>query len=118
MMNARIGNLLVLVAVLTTVNYQAARGAGDKQEKSYRTTLTIKGMHCGSCAKKVSVKLKQVKGVGKVTIDPKKGLGVIEPKNVKQPPSPRAQWEAVEKAGFKTVRLAGPFGKFDKKPRF
>ena len=117
-MNARIGSLLVLVAVLITACYQAAQAAGEKHQKSYRTTLTIKGMHCGSCAKKVAAKLKQVKGVGKITIDPKKGLGVIEPKNVKQPPSPRAQWEAVEKAGFKTVRLAGPFGKFDKKPRF
>jgi hypothetical protein len=66
----------------------------------------------------VTAKLKLVKGVGKITIDAKKGVGVIEPKNAKRPPSPRAQWEAVEKAGFKTVRLAGPFGKFKKKPRF
>jgi len=117
-MNARIGSLLVLAALLTTAGYQAAQAAGEKQQKSYRTMLTIKGMHCASCAKKVTAKLKQVKGVGKITIDPKKGLGFIEPKNVKQPPSPRAQWEAVEKAGFKTLRLAGPFGKFNKKPRF
>ncbi len=117
-MNVRIGSFLILVALLATVSFQAAQAAGEKQEKASRTTLTIKGMHCGSCAKKLTAKLKQVAGVGKITIDPKKGLGVIEPKNPRQPPSPRAQWEAVEKAGFKTVRLAGPFGKFDKKPRF
>jgi copper chaperone CopZ len=117
-MNARIGSLLVMVAALTAASTQAAQVTGEKKEKSYRTTLTIKGMHCGSCAQKVTAKLKLVKGVGKITIDAKKGVGVIEPKNAKRPPSPRAQWEAVEKAGFKTVRLAGPFGKFKKKPRF
>ena len=117
-MNVRIGSLLVLVAVLTTAGYQAAQAAGENKEKSYQTTLTIKGMHCSSCAKKVTAKLKQVKGVGKVTVDSKKGVGIIQPKEVKKLPSPRAQWEAVEKAGFKTVRLEGPFGKFDKKPRF
>ena len=117
-MNFRIGSLMALVVIVTAAGYQTAWAASDKKEKSPQTTLTIKGMHCGSCAKKVTAKLQLVKGVGKVTVDPKKGVGIVQPKNAKKPPSPRAQWEAVEKAGFKMVKLDGPFGKFDKKPRF
>jgi len=107
-----------MVAILVVASTQSAQAAGKKQDKSMRTTLTIKGMHCPSCAKKLAARLKKIAGVGKISIDPKKGLAVVEPKNSRQPPSPRAQWAAVEKSGFKMVRLAGPFGNFKKKPKF
>ena len=117
-MNVKMFSWLVVFSLLSAVAQQGTRAEDQQQEKPAYTVLTIKGMHCGSCANRITKAMQKVKGVAKVTIDVKKGIGVVLPQDPKKLPSPRAQWEAVEKAGFQTALLVGPYGKFDKKPRF
>jgi len=117
-MNVKIFGLLVVFSMATAVAYQGAHAEDQKKGKPSHTIITIEGMHCGSCANRITKALQKVKGVGKVSISAKKGQGVVLAKDPKKLPSPRAQWEAVEKAGFHTALLIGPYGKFDKKPRF
>ena len=73
-------------------------------------------MHCGDCAQKIANKLYTVKGVSKVTANLKTGIAYVTPAD-KKTLSPRALWEAVEKAEFSPVKLEGPSGKFTKKPK-
>ena len=117
-MNVKMLSWLVVFSLLTAVAHQEARAENQQKKKPSYTILTIKGMHCASCANRITKAMQKVKGVAKVTIDVKKGVGVVLPQDPKKLPSPRAQWEAVEKAGFHTALLVGPYGKFDKKPRF
>ena len=79
------------------------------------TAITVEKMHCMSCAGKMADELYTVAGVAKVSADVKaKRLTVTtKPGAV---PSPRALWEAIEKAGYKPTRLEGPGGKFAAKP--
>ena len=81
------------------------------------TTIAIKGMHCQGCASKVAARLKEVPGVANANVDAMQGMAIVHPGG-RKPPSPRAQWEAVELAGFKPVQLAGPYGTFTSKPQF
>ena len=80
------------------------------------TTLTIPGMHCNGCAKKLANKLVEVEGVAKAEAD-------VEAKTIKVTPkanvalSPKALWEAVEKAEQKPTKLEGPSGTFTAKPK-
>lgn len=78
--------------------------------------LTVKGMHCAGCAKKIAGKLTAVSGVEQAQADVPKSLFVVTPAE-HQTPSPKALWEAVEKAGYATVKLEGPGGTFTKKPK-
>ena len=80
------------------------------------TTITIEGMHCQGCAKKVASRLKAVAGVEDVRIDVESGLAVAVPFH-DETVSPRALWEAVQKSRYSPVRLEGPSGTFTKKPR-
>lgn len=80
------------------------------------TVLTVKGMHCAGCAKKIAGKLKSVRGVELVTADVPKSYFVVTPAE-DESPSPKALWEAVEKAGYTAVKLEGPSGTFNKKPK-
>jgi copper chaperone CopZ len=79
------------------------------------TTLTIKGMHCGGCALKVAGKLQAVQQVQRATVNHQTGRATITAK-VNQAVSPRALWEAVERAGYTPTQLAGPSGTYTKKP--
>jgi Cu+-exporting ATPase len=80
------------------------------------TTITIPGMHCGGCAKKVATKLVEVQGVAKAEPN-------VEAKTIKVTPranvvlSPKALWEAVEKADQEPKKLEGPSGTFTSKPK-
>lgn len=80
------------------------------------TVLTVKGMHCAGCAKKIAGKLTAVPGVEGVEADVPKSYFVVTPA-VERTPSPKALWEAVEKAGYTAVKLEGPSGTFTKKPK-
>lgn len=80
------------------------------------TTIVVDDMHCGSCAKKIAAQLYAVPGVVEVRADVKKNLAFVVPQKRKSP-SPRQMWEAVEKAGFKTVKMIGPGGTYSTKPR-
>jgi len=72
-------------------------------------------MHCDACAKKIAGKLYLLKGVKEVRAELKSNTAYVvaqQNKNI----SPKAIWEAVEKAGFKVVKLNGPAGLFKTKP--
>ena len=77
--------------------------------------IPVAGMDCGGCAKKVAAKLTAVAGVAKAEAD-------VEAKTIKVTPkggevvSPKALWEAVEKAEQTPTKLEGPSGVFTKKP--
>lgn len=83
--------------------------------QSQQTVIEVKDMHCGHCARKIAGKLYAVSGVVEVRTNVKKNLAYVKPGQNKVL-SPRALWEAVEKAKFTPVRLAGPNGTFSEKP--
>jgi copper chaperone CopZ len=80
------------------------------------TTITIPDMHCMGCAKKMANKLYEVPSVAKVQANVEATTLTVTPK-AQQAPSPRALWEAVEKAGYKPSKLHGPSGTFTEKPK-
>lgn len=80
------------------------------------TTISVQGMHCAGCASKVAGNLQAVAGVTKAEVDATKAVAIVVPKS-NAAPSPRALWEAVEKAGYKPTKLVGPAGTFTAKPK-
>lgn len=80
------------------------------------TTITIQGMHCAMCAKKITQKLKVVSNVADVKIDVESSLATVSPQKGKSA-SARTLWEAVEAAGYKPTKLRGPDGTFTSKPK-
>ena len=93
-----------------------AAGTVQAADQTKNTTIVIKGMHCQGCVKKVVAQLQKVPGVAAANADAKRGLAAAAPIEAQRLPSPRAQWEAIEKAGFTPVALYGPFGTFKQKP--
>ncbi len=85
-------------------------------EAVLETSVTIEGMHCAVCAKKVTKKLTSVSNVKSASADPEKGTAVIVPADGKDV-SPKSLWEAVESAGYKPTGLKGPAGTFTSKPK-
>lgn len=79
-------------------------------------TINVQGMHCAGCASKVTRNLQAIEGVQKAQVDAAKALAVISA-SPEAAPSPRALWEAVEKAGYKPTKLVGPAGTFTTKPK-
>ncbi len=79
------------------------------------TAITVENMHCMSCARKMADQLYAVPGVASVSADVKASRLTVGPKAGEQP-SPRALWEAIEKAGYKPTQVEGPAGKFTTKP--
>jgi Cu+-exporting ATPase len=80
------------------------------------TTLTIPSMDSPNCAKKVAAKLSEVPGVAKVETDPDTGTVKVTPQ-AKAVLSPKALWEAAEKAKYKPTKLEGPGGTFTERPK-
>lgn len=79
------------------------------------TKIAVDGMTCAGCAKTVGKAVSAVEGVESAVADVKtKTLTVTAKKGAS--PSPRAMWEAVEKAGYAPTRIEGAAGTFDKKP--
>lgn len=103
---------LALNLGLTTASSESAVAADAK----LITSISIEGLHCAACAKKVEGKLKAVREVATVKIDVKAGIATVTAK-VDQSLSPRAMWEAVEKAGYMPTQLDGPSGSFTEKPK-
>jgi len=102
---------LVLLCLLLTGSIVPA-----SEPATVETTVTIEGMHCQGCAKKVASRLKAVAGVQNVRIDAESGLAVVVPL-ADETVSPRALWEAVQKSHYSPVRLEGPSGTFTRKPK-
>ena len=78
-----------------------------------QTTITISDLDCPSCAKKVAAKLSEVPGVEKVETDVDSQTAKV---TAKATVSPKALWEAVEKAKKTPAKIEGPGGTFTKKP--
>ena len=83
-MNAFTTLLMMFVALASILSSSELRAADTKT-----TTITVKGMHCGGCAKKVAAKLKAVPGVDNVNVDASTSQASLTPQGNKVP-SPRA----------------------------
>ena len=79
------------------------------------TTITL-DLHCAGCAKKVETQLATVPGVATISSDVKAKTVTVTGKP-EAAVSPRALWEAVEKAGKTPTKLRGPSGTFTAKPQ-
>ncbi len=79
------------------------------------TTITVPDMHCISCAKQMATHLYQVPGVATVQANVPATTLIVNP-HPSRVLSPKALWEAVEKAGYRPSRLQGPNGIFSSKP--
>lgn len=112
------GNLLYVPLLLAAIlaQPQIVSAKDEKPRKKTQTQIVVKDMHCAACAKKIARKLYAVKGVKGVRAVMKTHTATVTPETGKQP-SPRALWKAVEKAGFKPVKLVGPLGEFKKTPK-
>ncbi len=89
--------------------------SSEAADAPQETRIAIKGMHCPACAKKVRLKLKAMTRVKSAQVDPKTGVATVVAAEGKEL-SPRALWEAVEKAGYQPTELTGPSGEFKEKP--
>ncbi len=107
--------LCVALAALAALAWLPAAGTAEPVPPAV-TTITVAKMHCGGCAKKIANKLRGVAGVAGVRTDVKAATATVAAQ-AGHAPSPRALWEAVEKAGHKPVRLDGPAGTFTAKPQ-
>src|SRR3954452_3945228 len=74
------------------------------QAPTKTTVIFIEDLDCPSCAKNVEKAVATVTGVASVKTDVEKETATITPEADKTI-SPRALWEAVEKAGFKPLKL-------------
>ena len=103
----------VVASVLAWMMAYAAIGSAAETPSS--TVVSIKGMHCVSCANKVTKKLLAVPNVKSASVDPEKGSAIVVTADGKEL-SPKAVWEAVEGAGYQPTELKGPAGTFKTKP--
>lgn len=93
----------------------AAPPAPPVRADAATSTIAVDGMTCAGCAKTVGKAVSAVEGVESAVADVKtKTLTVTAKKGAT--PSPRAMWEAVERAGYTPTRIAGAAGTFEKKP--
>ena len=104
--------LMAVVAVLLLAVAADTRAADPKPAT---TTLTVPELDCPSCAKKLAAKLVAVPGVAKAEPDVEAKVVKVTHKDGEKL-SPKALWEASEKAGFDPTKLAGPDGTFTTKP--
>lgn len=110
-MNKRMNRVLALAIALTTAATMQLQAADAKP-----TIITIGNMHCAGCAKKITDQLNTVVGVAKAEADLTAKTVKITPKAAATL-SPKALWEAVEKADKTPTKLDGPGGKFTEKPK-
>lgn len=94
----------------------AAGTAGQPAGPATKTiSLVVDDLTCAGCAKSVAKAVAAVAGVEAATADLKTKTLSVTPQAGKKP-SAKALWEAVEKAGYKPTKLAGPDGTHEKKP--
>ena len=103
----------MVIAALTVV----ALGGVLQASSPTQTTIAIADLHCMGCAKKVAAQVYQVPGVATVQANVQARTITVTPQ-AQAVLSPRALWEAVEKAGKQPVQLQGPSGTFTAKPQF
>lgn len=101
----------VIAALITTVFGTSHATAAETSS----TSITIEGMHCAGCAKKIATRLRAVSGVADAQVSVETGTASVTAKD-KSNVSPRTLWETIEKAGYTPTKLVGPSGSFTKKP--
>jgi len=102
---------LVLCAIGLTSTVHAA-----PNQVSSESTITMTGLHCSSCSKKVKTKLEMVANVKVADVNHKTGVAKVTAKDGANP-SPKLLWEAVEQADAKPTKLESPEGVFTSKPK-
>jgi copper chaperone CopZ len=105
--------LVLTVFAVALAGFNSSR---TQATETQATTITIQGMHCGGCAAKATRHLQTVEGISTAQADAGQANAIVTPKT-NAVPSPRALWEAVEKAGYKPTKLIGPSGTFTEKPK-
>ena len=110
-MKLRTEYAIVLAIGLALVATTQIRAADAKP-----TVITVSNIHCAGCAKKVTDQLATVAGVAKTEADVTAKTVKITPK-ANATLSPKALWEAVEKADKTPTKLEGPSGTFTAKPK-
>ena len=101
-----------VVAIFAVLAIASVGWAADPEP----TTITVKGMHCAGCAKKLVKQLKEIKGVKDVKAEVEHEKLIVQ-SPLRKGPSGRAMWEAIEKAGYEPVKIVGPGGTFEEKPK-
>lgn len=102
--------LFAVLAALPTV------GSAQTQAPANQYSIRVTDMHCANCARKIAGKLLAVQGVQSVRTSVATHTATVTARSSQQP-SNKALWEAVEKSGFKPVKLTTPSGEFTEKPK-
>ncbi len=89
---------------------QPKNSTDGKEEKEMKKIIEIEGMHCSHCAKSVEDELLAVNGVKKAKADPEKKSAVV---TLSQDITDEELFKAVEKAGFKPIKVEIKKGLFD-----
>ena len=103
-----------LLFVALCVGYLGITNAASP--KPVATTITIDGEMCAGCLAKLKREIVTVSGVAGVDGNVEKKTVTVQSKP-RITLSPKALWEAVEKAGKKPAKLTGPSGSFTSKPK-
>jgi len=103
----------LMMAAFVAMTLVRSTQAGDTTPYA---TISVDGMHCGMCAKKVVGNLQKVSGVAKADANVEQKVVTVAIKN-KSAISPKAMWEAVEAAGYKPTKLVTPQGEYKVKPK-
>jgi copper chaperone CopZ len=93
----------------------AAVGQQPQPQQQYAAVLVTKNMCCAHESVPAIKELSRVPGIGRVTADHEKRTLLIAPR-ANTAPSPRAIWEAAERAKIEPIQLATPQGVFKSKP--
>ena len=93
----------------------SAVGQQPQQPQQYAAILVTKNMCCAHESVPAIKELSRVPGIGRVTADHEKRTLLISPKPGVAP-SPRAIWEAAERAKIEPIQLATPGGVYKGKP--
>ncbi len=102
------------VAALIAVTLQFPQAVWAA-EPSTKTVITTKKL-CPVCAKKITEKLRRIKGVAEARVDTASNTFVVLPISDSKL-SPRLLWETVEQGGEQPIQLVGPSGTFEAKPK-
>ena len=105
----------VVMAISALAGFEAT-SAQKPASKPPSTTITVPEMHCVNCAKKMAGEISKVAGAGQVFANLEATtITILHKENAT--PSPKALWEAVERAGFDPSRLQNSSGVFTRKPK-
>ncbi len=104
-----------LLAIALGYELDSSAVGQQPQQQQYAAVLVTKNMCCAHESVPAIKELSRVPGIGRVTADHQKRTLLISPKPGAAP-SPRAIWEAAERAKIEPIQLATPEGVYKGKP--